>query len=334
MSRLGPWLLVVLAAGPACRKPPETAAWLERHAPGEPALGPAPTSAARNPIRRQAERLILNPGNEEVSVWWLQARGIAHLVSRDHVKFDALLEAEHTDGAGYRIYKTPLRRPSPAILVSRHQWKSLPPFRSQRDRVALAAYVAWADLAEAAGWRPTGPATAEVRVDLGPDDMILIRQDIHPGWSASLDGQPLPCLRDPIGFVLLDPRREGPSTISVSFDRSFWAFWSERGRPNRPPDALPERDPPAIHPGGVLDGLRHTPPPFAPGTVITLYGSDLEENGKARVLVAGRPVQTLYAGDTQVNVQLPADLPPGTVEIVVERDGSRSDAVRVEIRAP
>ena len=78
-----------------------------------------------------------------------------------------------------------------------------------------------------------------------------------------------------------------------------------------------------------MDGVRHTPPPFAPGTIITIYGTDL---AGGRVLVAGRTAEVLYADERQINARLPGDLPSGAAELVVEADGQKSDPVTVEIR--
>ncbi len=307
-----------------------TLAWLERHAPGKSALGelslgkPAPQTAF-NPIRRQAEDLILRPSGVPVrySLLWLEALGASHLVSASSGQYGAALEAEYEDRAGYRVYEISVARPAPAVLVSRYQWRGLPRFRSLYDRAALLAYVNWANRPEAAGLRWTAPGTAEIRADLGPDDMILVRQNAASGWTATLDGRPLECLHDPIGFLLLDPQRTGLVNMVLSAPR-----WLARSAVS----PLPARALPAINPGGIIDGIRHTPPPFGPGTVITIYGTDLAFAGPTRVLAAGRPAEVLYAGDLQVNARLPNDLHPGPTPIEVEAGGSRSDPVTIEIQ--
>ena len=207
MKPLGSLLALVgiaLVVVPACRPALPARAWLERHAPGETTR-----------LLPQAQGVIFGPGRAEHSILWLRALGAGHLISRDEGKYGALLENEYQDAAGNRVYQTPLRRPAAAVLVSRYQWRTLPRLRSLYDRTALAAYVNWADRPEAAGFRWTAAGKAEVRTDLGPDDMVLVRQ-LAAGWSASLDGRPLECLRDPVGFLLLDPERAGAVTILLA----------------------------------------------------------------------------------------------------------------------
>ena len=299
---------------------PQARIWLGEHAPSEPVLGLAAPSPALNPVRRQAEDLILGPDHPDLSVLWLQALGVSHLVSGRGRKYAASLEAE-----ALGVYSVPLRRPAPAVLVSRRGWKALPAIRSLLDRQSLAAYLEWANRPEAAGFRWTSASTAEASATLGPDEMILVRQNFVPGWTATLAGRPIPLLCDPLGFLLLDPASSGPARIELAHRGSGWrARWPS----TRP---LPARAVPAINPGGIVDGLRNTSPPLAPGAVISIYGRDLEGDGATRVLVNGRPAQVLYASARQVNAQLPEETVPGPAEVVVEAGGIRSDPVSVSI---
>ena len=300
---------------------PAAVEWLHRHAPGETTVGEPAPRVDLNPIRRQAERVILGPDNPLYSVLWLQALGARHVLSGDTVKYTPLLDAEYEDSGGYRVYQTPVHQAGPAVVVSRHQWQNLPRLRSLYDRPSLAAYVEWANRPEGAGFRWLGPREAEVRADLGPDDMILVRQNAAAGWTAFTSGQPVTTAADPIGYLVLDPRRTGPVTVSL---RAPWRAGSG--------EALAENAIPVLNRDGIVDGIRLTPPPFAPGTVVTIHGSGLGETRTTRVLVAGRPAEVLYAGEAQINARLPVDLPTGPAEVIAEVSGVRSHGLTVEIR--
>ncbi len=296
--------------------------WLARHAPGEIALGPPAPRPGLNGICSQAEKLVA--AREEGAVLWLRALGASHLVSSRAARYDALLETEHHDGAGYQIYQVPLHRPATAVLVSRRQWRTLPRLRSLYDRASLAAYVNWADRPDAAGFRWLSPRTADIRAYFGPDDIILIRQTAVPGWMATVNGQPLECLKDPLGFLLLDPARQGPLTVLLRAP----LLTAPTAIPSLPTAILP-----AINPDGIVDAIRHTPSPFPPGAVITIYGTDLATGGSARVLASGRLAQVLYASPQQINARLPPDLPIGPAAIVVESVGLASNPESIEIHS-
>jgi hypothetical protein len=307
------WVAVSARLEPVTAVRAETIDWLKAHAPGEIVLGPHATP-------RQAERVILGPGNIGYSVLWLQALGASHFLSRDMQKYAAALESEYEDAGGYRVFSIPVRHPGRAVLVSRYQWRNLPALRSVYDRPALAAYVEWANRPEGAGFRWLSGREAEVQAEVGPDDMILVRQNAGTGWSARIAGEPAVTHADPIGFLLLDPERTGPVTIRL---RTPWRAGA--------PAQFSEHAVPAIDPGGIVDGVRLTPPPFRPGAVVTIYGSGLGQTGATRVLVAGQEAEVLYAAEAQVNARLPRELDPGAVEVTVEVRGTRSNAVSVEI---
>ena len=108
------------------------------------------------------------------------------------------------------------------------------------------------------------------------------------------------------------------------------------------------------------DGLTAWNRPARPGEYVAVFASGLgpvnprTETGEAAsavalsrnalpvtALVDGRRIEPLYAGLApffaglwQVNLQLPADLPPGEREIVLEVDGRRSNAVRLPVGEP
>jgi hypothetical protein len=247
------------------------------------------------PLPPQIRDLVYGDAHRNLAALWLIALGVPRLAIADGGKYAAVFERE----PGY-VYRVPVRNPSPAVLVSRYQWQRLPRFRSLHDRRALAAYVQWANRPEAAGFRWVSRRRAEVRADLGPDDMILVRR-YAAGWTASVTTH-----QDPIGYLLLDPAETGWVTITLTAP----VFEPQ-------PAALPAHPVPEINPGGIVR---------LPDRIVTIYGHNLAgPAGATRVLLDGRPAEVLWAGEHQLNVRLPAS----TGRLVVDYGGSRTDPVEL-----
>ena len=109
--------------------------------------------------------------------------------------------------------------------------------------------------------------------------------------------------------------------------------------------------PPEVTYQGVLDNATFARgAPLARGMIAAVFGLQFRsgdpvlapslplgtELGGARVLLNGRPAPVYYVQDDQINFQIPYDTPPGLVEVRVEREGQRGNAVGVEVveRAP
>jgi len=310
---------------------PATVSWLAQHAPGEAALGLPGNNATEGAVQAQAASLVLGPLRPRESVLWLEALGVRHIVSNQGAKYGPLLDAEYEDDAGYRVYRVPVNRPAEALLVSREEWRRLPAFRSLYDRAALSAYVQWANRPEAAGVRRLQNGSMEIHADLGPNDVILLRQSRPGKWVATAGSRPVSVVRDPIGNLVLDPGISGPVVMQLAHQSTVFdplPFAAKQDDKLLPVLAIP-----SIDSGGIIDGVSHTPPPVAPAGIISIFGSDFAAAGPMRVLVNGRPMEVLFAGTAQINARLPGDLPPGPVEIVVETPQGRSDPALLEIEA-
>ncbi|MEP7364629.1 MAG: choice-of-anchor D domain-containing protein [Acidobacteriota bacterium] len=106
---------------------------------------------------------------------------------------------------------------------------------------------------------------------------------------------------------------------------------------------------PRIGKGGVVDAAQFQAI-VSPGGIATVFGSDLAGGvvsastvplttalGGVRVFIHGIAAPLFFVAPTQINFQVPFEVPPGaTVEVVVERDGAQSpgETVRVEEYAP
>lgn len=90
---------------------------------------------------------------------------------------------------------------------------------------------------------------------------------------------------------------------------------------------------------GIVNTANYTLGPFAPNSVVTIFGSGLARSAQgvamtpglpqlpkelnfARVTVSGYEAPLLYASDSQINFLIPSDLIPGNVPIRVMVEGS------------
>ena len=148
-------------------------------------------------------------------------------------------------------------------MVSRWAGQTLRPIRGLFDRQGLEAYLDWAGRPEAAGvhWRAAG--RAEIRADLGPSDVILVRLTNRPEWRAAvLDGSDhwvsLPIQPDPLGYMIIDPDRAGPVTLRIEYRPSWWQRVFPAALPDQP--WSPASSPQSCRAGSWMgSGTRHPP---------------------------------------------------------------------------
>jgi hypothetical protein len=307
-------------------------------------FGAASIALEMNPIQSRVRDMILSPGRLDESLLWLRAMAAGVVLSDDGRKFDGALERLN-EQAGWSLYGLPDPNPAPVVVVSRHQWMNLPPIRGLHDFEGLEQYIAWAGRPEAASFRPLGGGSIEVRGDLGPLDMFLIRRNCQPGWRAYRETptrQELAIECDPLGFMAVDPGREGetvegetvggePVGGETVLRLEFRPSWTQRLFPEgMAPRPLPGGDFPRITPGGVIEATRFHPPPFRPGALLSIFGQHFA-SASTQVLFGEIPGELVWAGPQQINVRLPESVSPGELNVVVESAGRRSFAEPIEV---
>jgi hypothetical protein len=254
---------------------------------------------------------------------------IGIVLSADRQKFSGALDrVDEQDG--WCLYELPDPNPAPAVLVSRHSWQSVRQIRGLFDIEALSQYVGWAGRPEPVGFRRVENSAFEVQADLGPLDMFLIRRNCQPGWRAYLGGPGLRELAiecDPLGFMVVDPGVEGETRVRLEFHPT----WTQRFFPeSMPARELPGGDFPRITPGGVIEAVAFTPPPFRPGASLSIFGHHFAPDN-TRVFFCETPGEVLWVGPQQINVRLPKSVAPGEWNVVVESAGRRSFAEGIEV---
>jgi hypothetical protein len=254
---------------------------------------------------------------------------VEFLLCQDHQKFSAALE-EFAEEDGWCLFRLPDPNPAPAVLVSRHSWQNLTPVRGLFDSEALHQYLAWAGRPEPAGFRHVGSSAFEIQADLGPLDMFLVRRNCQPGWHAYLQGpnaRELAIECDPLGFMVIDAGGEGETRVRLEFEPS----WTQRLFPASVPlHDLPGGDFPRITPGGVIEAVGFTPPPFRPGASLSIFGHNFLP-GTTQVFFGGVPGELLWASPQQINVRLPQSAAQGELNVVVETAGRRSFGEGIEV---
>ena len=293
-------------------------------------FGAASLAVEMNPVRASARGVVAGPGRLEESLLWLRAAAAGFVLSDDRDKFSQALDCID-EQAGWCLYVLPNPNPAPVVLVSRQQWKSLPPIRGLYDVESLNQYVSWAGRPEAAAFEQSEDAVIEVGADLGPLDMFLIRRNCQPGWRAFLldeSSSEIAIECDPLGFMVVDPGREGQTQVRLEFEPS----WRQRFFPkstNRRP--LTDGQFPRIAAAGIVEAAGFQPPPFQPGASLSIFGHNFVP-GDTRVLFGETTGEVQWVGPQQINVRLPPNVEPGELTVVVEAAGRESFAETIEVR--
>jgi hypothetical protein len=251
-------------------------------------------------------------------------------------------------------------------VVDLNEMSRLPRLASTQDAGFLDAYVRWAAGKRPAGIRWTGVDKATLDANIGAGEAILVKGNNDPGWSASN----ALVRSDPIGFLLIEPRRPGSQTMQLKYGPS-WDVWLCRAitalmilalmaaRQPRlwmaaialipavaayailmgrtPPTAAIAEDafvrlrPPIINPGGIVDATTNRPPPFKRGNVVGIYGQNFGGTGDAvRVKADDRFAEVVYHGPNLVSFRMPADA-AAEVALSVEVNGCQGNEFAVRV---
>jgi hypothetical protein len=325
---LAGWTLFLAPAGDSM--PPELATVAQPGAVHQNIFGAVSLAVEMNRARASGRQVVAAPERLEESLLWLRAMAAGFLASDDHQKYSLSLDCVD-EQAGWCVYAVPNPNPAPAVLVSRHQWRNLPQVRGLYDIEGLREYLAWSGRPEPAGFRQLEDGAIEVAADLGPLDMFLVRRNCGAGWIALLAGQdsneiPIEC--DPLGFMVVDPAREGETRVRLEFRPS----WRQRFLPaNATRQPLPSGEFPRISPGGVIEAAQFQPPPFEPGASLSIFGHNFVPDD-TQVLFGDVSGEVLWVGPQQINVRLPQGISPGERNVVVESGGHRSFPETIGVR--
>jgi hypothetical protein len=227
------------------------AKWVDRNMPGQRVMVPgsiaqwfnvfsdAPQlsggSYSTTPNWNQQDAMVsvlsgVGPKEAEMSILWLKAFGVQAVTVcgpkstefwkayADPKKFEGLLPVLWSED-DTTFYKVPQRSASLAHLIPPSA-VTRKPSRLSLSKDELEKYVAALDdpalpLAE---FRWDGFRRAMIRTTAKADQLVSVQTAYHSGWHARANGRAAEVRRDGLGFLLIEPRCDGPCEIELSYD--------------------------------------------------------------------------------------------------------------------
>ncbi len=179
---------------------------------------------------------VTNGEDGDISLAWLKIANVGWLVYggprelfRDYKvppeKFsEAGLELVD-DIQGDRFFQVPLKDASLAKIVPETLKKTLVP-KNAIDREPIFKYV---DLLERsprkASIKEGENGNYEVTAETAADELILVQIAYAPGWKVKdQKGRELSVSRDPMGFILIDPKESGNNILNLGYTMP-WQVW-------------------------------------------------------------------------------------------------------------
>lgn len=181
----------------------------------------------------------MNTGkNGTIAILWSQALRIKYIVVsspgsadvyQDYTypaKFDGLLPKVYND-RGISIYEVPLKQPGLAQVVDLQTYNRLSPIRDAVDSDHLGAYVENVEQSSPVNdYRLVNNDRLEFETDLhGQQSAVLVRMTYHPGWQAYCNGERVPIREDLVGFILIEPQRQGHCRFVIQHE-PLWDEWA------------------------------------------------------------------------------------------------------------
>ena len=98
------------------------------------------------------------------------------------------------------------------------------------------------------------PDRARIAADLRREHLLFVQIAYHPGWRAVVHGEPRAIRKDGLGFMVIEPRCQGPCEVTLTYDGGLemqlakllsgltalgglvWGFRAYRSRAPAPPD--------------------------------------------------------------------------------------------------
>ncbi len=173
---------------------------------------------------------------------------------RDPAKFEGVLPELWRD-RGDVIYAVPQRSSSLAHVILPEHMVERPPL----NNFDLEPVRPLADALEDASlplasfvWQ--SPDRALIAADLAGGRLLFVQIAYHPGWRAAVRGEPRAIRKDGLGFMVIEPRCQGPCAVTLTYDGGLemrlakllsaltalgglvWVFRARRSRAPAQPD--------------------------------------------------------------------------------------------------
>ncbi|MCL4382168.1 MAG: hypothetical protein M1575_03095 [Patescibacteria group bacterium] len=171
----------------------------------------------------------------EIALSWLRILNVSYLVVNtpqssevfhDFKKIERFTEnpdlTKIIDLKGDVIYKVPLVQPSLAQVVSKTNFVNLKPLKNAVDYSALQDYLIYIDnnkLPEANfTWFKNGQA--KITANLDKEEGVALQIPYSSGWQAFSGQEKIAIKKDPLGFMLLEPKATGNMEITLTWHKT------------------------------------------------------------------------------------------------------------------
>jgi hypothetical protein len=174
----------------------------------------------------------------EIAILWLRAFGVdAVAVSGPHTreayrdyrnprKFDGLLPEAWRDGDDV-IYRVPRRSAGLAHVVRRGDLAARPPVNGIDVEPVQPYVTALEDASRPLAtltWRSRHEAVISARMEKA--EILSVQISYHPGWKASVNGQPRRVYADNLGQLVVEPGCDGACTVALDYNGSIESAWA------------------------------------------------------------------------------------------------------------
>ena len=198
---------------------------------------------AVNPLWAHAGYQILSGENAgsregEIAILWLKAFGIdavavsgaksreAYRDYRNPRKFEGLLPEAWRDGDDV-IYRVPRRSAGLAHVLRRSDLAARRPVNGI-DIEPVQPYVAALEDASRPlatfAWRSRHEAVIAARLEKA--EILSVQISYHPGWQASVGGQPRRVYGDNLGQIVVEPDCDGACTVALRYNGGIESAWA------------------------------------------------------------------------------------------------------------
>jgi len=184
---------------------------------------------------------LANGEDADISLAWLKIGNISNLVyttgGSGEMYKDYKVSAEKFDSTLNRIeekngdiyYQVPLKNPIPAKVVDLSKISSLSTPYNAIDKKAIFSYLAWMEEKSdrKLDFRQIKNDQYQISGQVGKGEGILVQMTYDPGWQAKLsDGIKVKIKKDPLGFIVIEPKVSGEQTIILQYSQPWLVIFS------------------------------------------------------------------------------------------------------------
>lgn len=170
----------------------------------------------------------------EIALAWLRMANIKYIVVNTASSRELYKEFEYPEKfkdlkmvyekSGDLIYQVPLKGDSPAKVVNLSSLGKLKAPRKADDRLPLFAYAQWLEQSEPATLTVVNNDLYKISAKVDSGQGILVQMTADFGFRAKVSSGRVRIVKDPLGFMVLIPDKEGELEIILTHGKT-WEIW-------------------------------------------------------------------------------------------------------------